>query len=671
MPRNPSAIVPSEATNRKLLDYIFTLTERARGWWTTPPDGAATSRTAELTEYRLRMEGRRSVAELYHDAKSAPFEGASNVGVDVEAIFSEFLIPLLLANGPDLEPMLQATRRGTTSIQSDLTTFHDQYHRFVVPNKRELLETSCRELLTVGSMFHKWSYRRLWRQTNVNLPVWVNPISGTPLMQLDEKSGRPLPQPADPNTPKEQWPRDPVLGTPLKIASLKAINQTLVREGPELSVVPVERITFPDRETRLDPDQWEWVAEDFEVDCYWLLGKEGDPMHGQLTLKPLWRSLGIDPDSLARDPLKVALQTKPVKLRAWHGKYPVAADGSPVEVVALVATEARLLLGWQPSPFPRRPYFNRQVWASGSSPIGKGIPETVYGMRAAMDALLNQDLDAGNLYNNPPLLVSDLAVGEDEELEATGPGAVWYVRDINGMKFLPTAMNRRDPVALLDWLIVNTMRLWGVTDLSLNSPTNRLSSTPQTLGGTQLVLNQGNIKFGHLTKRLTAVDTLEYQYVHDAFRTMLAHPLDVTVNGEPTPLDPAKREAYFAESVRVTAVGNGITTNPILRQQALTQVLTMGAQMQNPFLIGDLEVYKDLTDQWVTATGVDVTLKDPQALQQQQLFLQIMQTPMGQQVLPKIMQEIAVATVAQGGSPGAPPTNGAPTNGHAQPVPTR
>src|SRR3990167_6037162 len=138
----PSPIVPSEVLDRRILDYVLTITERARSWWTQEVHGTTLSRRDEFQEYRLRMEGRRSVAELYADAKNEPFEGASNIGVGIESIFSEFLVPLLLANTLDLEPAVQATARHGTTILEDVTTFHDTYHRFDVPSKRELVEHS-------------------------------------------------------------------------------------------------------------------------------------------------------------------------------------------------------------------------------------------------------------------------------------------------------------------------------------------------------------------------------------------------------------------------------------------------------------------------------------------------------------------------------------------------
>lgn len=639
MATNPSAIVPSESLNRRILDYVLAMTER-RGFWSATVSGTELSRRDELTEYRLRMEGRRSVADLYHDVKSEPFDGASNVGIGIEMIFAESLIPLLLANTHDLEPMLQATFKGTKKVHDDLTTFHDTYHRFEVPEKRELLEASTRELLTTGSAFHKWTYGRLWRQSQVDFPVWTHPLSGQPILTQDPGTGQMLPKPADPSTPKEAWPLDPATRMPLTLDTLKAVKPLLIREGPELCVRPVEAILFPLGETRPDPNRWDWVAEDFEVSAYWLLGRQQDAMHGAMDVTLLWRWLGIDPNALYADPIKLASSLKPVKLRAFHGKYPATADGTPIEIVALIATEAKVCLGWQPSPCPRRPYFNRQVWGSGTSPIGKGIPETVFAMRSAMDALLNQELDAGNLDNHPPLLLSDLAMLEDEEYETTGPGATWIMRDVNGAKFLPTTLHRRDPVSLLDWLISNTMRIWGVTDLMLNAPSQSLSPNVKTAHGTQAILNQGSIKFGHLTKRLTATETLEYQYVHDVFRIMLANARRVTQGGKPMQLDPTKREEYFAEDIQLAAVGNGISTNPILRQRTYSEFVSAAAGMQNPFLIRDLEAYKQLTDQWVAAYGIDVTTKEPQALQQSRLFLELMQTPEGQQAIPAVMQQV-------------------------------
>src|SRR3990167_7990583 len=169
----PSPILPSDTLDKRILDYTLTVTERAKSWWSQDVEGTNLKRREEFTEYSLRMEARRSVAELYHDAKNEPFEGASNIGVGIESIFAEFLIPLLIANTHDLEPMLQALQKGTSKVSEDLTNFHDTYHRFEVPEKRALIEYSTRDLLTVGSSFHKWTYSTFWRQALIDFPVWV------------------------------------------------------------------------------------------------------------------------------------------------------------------------------------------------------------------------------------------------------------------------------------------------------------------------------------------------------------------------------------------------------------------------------------------------------------------------------------------------------------------
>lgn len=662
-------IVPSEQLDRRILDYVMTMTERGRQWWTDPVMGVNGSRHEEFTEYRLRMEGRRSVAELYHDAKDEPFEGAANIGTGLEGIFGEFLIPLLLANTHDLEPKLQALLYGTKQVNNDLTTFHDFYHHFEVPEKRALVEHSTRELLTIGTAFHKWQYQTVWEESELDLPIWLNPVTGLPDM-FDAGDGKQVPRPADPKTPEERIPRDPVTGTPFRLSSMKAVDQRLAREGPELVVVPAERIGFPHGETRPDPNRWDWCSEDFEVTPFWLLGKEGEPFHGKLRLTPLWQKLGLDPDTLYSDPTKLASATTPIKLRAFYGKYPAASDGAPIEIAALVCVDHRLLLGWRPSPFTRRPYFNRQVWHTGTSPFGKGIPETLFSLRSAMDCILNQEIDYGNLTNHPVTLLSDLAKMEDEEYGVTGPGLVWTLRDINGVKFLQPPARGRDPVAMLNWLISHAMRMWGVSDLMLNAPSDQLSSLPSTARGTQAILNTGSIKFGHLTKRLSAVDTSEYQFVHDEFRTRLSNEKLVIRNGQPAGLSPAEREQYFAPTLRIVAVGNGISTNPILRQQTLTQFLTMALQLHIPFIEQDLEAYKQLVDQSVASYGIDLTLKDPEALEQSRVFLQLMQTPEGQRMLPAMLQTVMMevqehqATPASAAQNGA--TNGQPTNGFPQ-----
>lgn len=633
-------LLTGHAMDRKVLDYALQVISQSDGWWQEGMPGAVYSRRDQFNEYRLRMDGRRSVAGLYRDAKDEPFQNSANVGVPVEQIFSEFLIPTFLANTHDLEPMLQAVDTATEEVDDSLTAFHDRYHRIELATKRQLLEESLREILTVGSVYHKWTWGSFWKQREVAFTVFTHPLGGGPVMRTNPQTGQSAPWFVDPKMPDELWPVDPATGIKLKVQKLPATDFDLVREGPQLTVVTAESILFPPSANTVDPDSWDYAGHRYAVSPWWFLGREGDPFDGKLQNLPLlWKWLGVKPDEVHRRP--DGKLTQPVRLAELQMKFPVDASGKPVEVIALVAEEAKLLLAWRVSKFPRRNLFARQVFSRGQHPLGKGIPETAYGLRSALDASVNQDIDAGNLYNHPPLLLSSLAMLEDEDYETTGPGAQWVMSDINGAKFLPTPIGKRDPIARENWLLSMLQRMWGVTDLNLNAPTDSLAPSLNTARGTEAVLNQGNIKFGHLTKRLSETDTLEYQFGHDLFSEMLANPKTVSSQGKSVTIRPEDRQQFFRPDVTILSRGNGVTTNPALRQKVFSQAYPL--LMANPFIGQDLDVAKDLTEQFIAAFGIQLTLKDPLALQQSQLFLELMQTQEGQAILPPAMQAVIQA----------------------------
>lgn len=654
----PDVILRSPAIEKRLLEYVLSCMSQSDGWWEDALAGSGQSRRAQVEEYRARYAARRSVAGLGADAKSTPWPNASNIGIGAEQIFGEFLIPMLLANTHDLEPMLQAIDLQTGKVEDTLTAFHDHYHRVELSTKRALLEESLREVLTTGTVFHKWTYESIWKQQEVSLPVFVHPLSGQPMQVMDPQTGQPTFLPADPKMPTEQYPVDPATGIRLKLGKLGAVDWTHLREGPRLAVRPVESIGFPTNATQLDPQEWDYVTDRFAVSPWWFLGREGDPFDGKLQHLPLlWKWLGVSPDTVYRRPDGVL--TTPIQLVEFHGKFPVTTSGKPTEVIALVAVEARLLLGWRVSTLPRRPYFNRQVYSRGRHPWGKGIPETCYGLRSALDASVNQDIDAGNIWNHPPVLLSELAMVEDEDYEFAGPGSVWSVRDINGAKVLAVPPATRNPIERETWLMSMLQRLWGVSDLNLSAPAS--SSSPQlgTATGVVSVLNQGTIKFGHLTRRVAETDTQEFQFVHDLFRLMLTNAKQLSVEGESMVIESHQREQVFRETFQIVARGNGLTTNPIVRQQLLLQAYPLISQ--NPLIAQDLEAFKDYTEQLLSAMGIQLALKDPQLLQQTKIFQELIQTPLGQQrVVPAMQQAIQeLQAMAVSNGRGAPTTNGA------------
>ena len=644
---------------RKILDYCLSISDQASGWWAGSPfSGTRLTRKGLIEEYRLRYQARRSVAELYRDVKTKPYTLSSNIGIGAESIFGEFLVPTGLQNTVDLEPMCQAVDIGTGQVDDDLTQAHDDYLRNVL-GVRNFYEQTFREVYTTGNCINKWTLGGVWRQREVSIHVLVDRF-GQPVLKPNEQTGETEPILVDPNMPEELWPKDPITEDKLRPKKVSSVEIERLRNGPQLSIRPIEQIDIPPSATTQDPDLWDYMADNYMVNAWWLLSRQGDSYQGRIpkeNLQKLWRTLGVSPEDVWRRP--DGRLTDPIHLKEVHTKFPVTQSGRPVEIIALVSVKERILLTWRLSPFSRRPFFNHMVWARTESPIGIGIPESVYGLRNAIDAALNQEIDSGNLYNNPPLLLSTIAMLEDEDYATVGPGTIWTMTDINGAKFLPPPVPKRDAISLLNWLMSMMQRYWGVTDLNLSAPTSSLSPNVTTATGTIAILNQGTVKFGHLTKRFESTRTMEIQFLHDLKGETFTGKELVSVKGKPTEVD----RTFYRSGIRMRAVGDGVYSNPSVRQQSLIQVGQFHMSYQNPFILGDLEVLKEFTEQVNEAFGVKLNLKDPQVLQDLKLLEQMMGTPVGKELIGqavaqfgKLMQaaQAQQAMAGQGGNGGVP-----------------
>lgn len=634
----PSLILRNGALEKRLLDYVLACVNRHESWWGERVPGTVYTRQEQIREWRERYRSRRSVAQLFSDAKNEPFVRASNIGIGVEQIFGERLLATTLANTVDLEPSVQAFDEATGRVDDTLTSFHDQYLRHEL-SARNIYESVHREVFTVGTCFTKWTWGSLWKQTEVPYWVWSDPQTKQPAQRMNPQTGAPELMPADPQTPKEATPTN-ALGQPLVPIKLSSVDVKLIKQGPQISVRQLESIGVPMGALQQDPNEWDYVYDRYNVSPWWFLGREGDPFEGQFqNIDKLWKHLAIDPNNLYLKPDGKLLD--PVDLIEWHGKFPMASDGKPVEVIALIANKPKLMLAWRLSPFSRRPFFNHLVWGRTTSPYGVGVPESLWGVRAGIDVLFNQDFDAGNLYNHPPLLLSTLAQAEDEDYETVGPGTVWTMQDINGVKFLAPPVSQRNPLELLNFLMGMAQRLWGVTDFVLNAPTQSLSPNVKTATGAMIVQSEGNIKFGHLTKRLESTRSKELQLDHEMFGAMLSEPKRVEVDGK---VGMVGRE-FFRDGIVMRAVGDGIQTNPAIRQQVDMALYQLFVESKNPYIL-DLETLYDVTKKMIQDYGWKVDIKPAQILQQLQLLQQVASTPIGQQKIGEAIQ-ILQAQMAQ------------------------
>ena len=638
----------------RLLEYIEATAAQSASWWRETRPGTHEDRRGSLQRFRLRYDARRSVASLMHDAKTEPFLRAANVGVGIEGIMGEWLLANTLGNTLDRDPPLDVFDPQTNTTDALVLAFYRDYY-FRVLKAREVYQDVLREVFSVGGAFTKLEsyYPRRTREQ----VAWVlaDPVTKQPLQRVNPQTRQMDYIPADPETSPEDLPLSPLSGQ--KVVVIRMTGVDTIREGwePRLRVRTVEQISAPPTAMAQDPDEWDYLHEDYTVSAWWFLERQGEMHEGGMPkerLTKLWQALGVTPEEAWRQPN--GQLTQPVTVRESHLKFPATKTGAPVELVVRSLPQQKLLLSYRMSPFTRRPYFNHRVWSRTHHWLGKGIPETVFALRNALDMMLCQDLDAGNLYNQPPLLISSLAGVNDEMFEQAGPGTVWYVRDINGLKFLPPPMRARDPMAMLNWLVSMCQRVWGVTDLNMNAPTSSLSPNISTATGVVQTLQQGNIKFAHFVRCVETVRSLELGLFHEEMRTRwLGTSTQRNAQGQ---AEPVTRERLLPH-LQVRAVSDGLLTNPLLRQQRLEAVLAV--DVKNPAMQAQPEALFELTQQYHDAAGVKIPLQPPKVLQELQLAKALMQTPTLAPLIPQAMQELqAMLQAQQAQQAGQRPTNG-------------
>lgn len=638
----PDYLKDDLVTERKLLEYINATSAQSQSWWNEQLPGTSENRKSRLERFRLRYEARRSVAQLYNDLKTQPYLRASNVGIGIEQIMGEWLIANTLANTVDLDPPVDVYNPRTRQTDYVVEDFYNEFYIHQI-GIRQTYETLTREIFSAGGCFSKWESCYYSRKKERTLSVLFDPFTKQPLMQPGQ-DGKPQPIPADPETPPEQLPLAPDGMTRMMVGQMSGVepvvNPLFGQYGwhPKLRIRTIEQIDVPPSATTQDPDTWDYYHETYTVSAWYFLGREGEMRDGRIPkerLERLWRVLGITPEQAWLQPNSKLVM--PVTVRESHLKFPATASGEPVELVVLSIPRQNFILTWRMTPFNRRPLFNHQVWHRTNHWLGKGIPETIFGLRNSMDALLNQDLDAGNLYNQPPLLISSIAGLNDEMFEMAGPGAVWYLRDINGVKFLPPPIRSRDPIELLNWLVAMAQRLWGVSDLSLNAPTQALSPNVKTATGVAAVTQQANVKFGHFIRNVESVRTLELAMMHQMFGDMwTGQYVTADESGQEAVVDRARLYPHL----RVRAVGDGIRTNPLTRQQRFSEFLAQMYQTQNPVVLTNPEVQYEIAQQSMESSGVSLPIMKPQEMDKMRLATALAQTPTVQAVMPQAMQEL-------------------------------
>ena len=192
-------------------------------------------------------------------------------------------------------------------------------------------------------------------------------------------------------------------------------------------------------------------------------------------------------------------------------------------------------------PHPTRPFFSLTVWPQPRQLRGLSVAERTRTPQDMLNRLAEQTINYGDVSILPFYFYNALITGDLPDLRQVMPGQGVPVNDIGGVQFAPrSSLNRH---------FMEQGQAWGaeieadlhVSDISLGRQPMR-PNAPRTLGGTQLLLQQGREAFSDLVEHLGA----QYSAVLDFHWRLWQHfippglkvPTRRAVRGRPQPALP-------------------------------------------------------------------------------------------------------------------------------------
>lgn len=605
-----NVVLPGESTDEAVRRYVLSVCARSlretagyRTW---------------LLEATKRYEAMRSTRSLDRDDPGTPWPRASNIGLPLEAITGEALIPRFNAATTDAEPMLrvQFFEHKIKVLQEETTNwFQDVLDRSM--RVRCVRDETYRNLVIDGDGVEEalWEFR--FQQTASTMAI------------LQDGLGQPLrdafgaPKVFQANLPEEAIPDDPLVpGQKLKKVLVQRKGTRLLYEGPALETWRLSECLWPEHATTPEIDELDWFGVQMWKSPSWFKTREGDPIQGNLknTEQLLLRYKHGLPSHLDTDVERgltsgVVFPKVPGKILLWKwtGRFDVDGDGVEEEILALVAPVERLLLGWRLSPFASRPYFHYQLFKMPGRFTGRGLPHLTRGMRDMMDFHLNQANNRASLYLNPPILY-EIDSGFDPDIHQFGTGAKWGPlapggRSKVGALDLPKSQEQL-ALEFITFYMGLVQRLTGVNDFNLGNTQASLPSSVQTATGQTLLTQEGNIKFADFIKDFQDTFEREIEFLdREFFQEGLVTEENVqTISPLPVDLLALRMPKRFH------ATGNSQTMN----RRALQEIslLIFDRFVADPVFQLDPALQRQLRQAVLDAFDVELQLPPPEQIQQ-------------------------------------------------------
>uniref|UniRef100_A0A6M3IVB2 Putative structural protein n=1 Tax=viral metagenome TaxID=1070528 RepID=A0A6M3IVB2_9ZZZZ len=541
--------MPADNKEDKLRDFIIREVEESQV--------AQYSRINEVKEYTKRYEAKRSISGLLgwgddpkKNPKTEPWEGASDVGIPIDAFTIEGLLPRFLKVCYGSKPIVWTRGVGQSDIQRapivqealnyQLTRLIKIYRKMKLVFKTVAME---------GDGFAKCVWEKTTRPFNKVVYNLQNPLTGE--LILNPENGQPIEVKED-DTPQ---PIDE-FGTIPTIVRNESQEEKTIYEGPQIYGRTIKEIIIPKNAISPEIEDWDWICDTYEKTYDWLERNEGDIKEGKFkNIDKIKEKVIINNADHNK-----AMRT-PILVYEWYGKYDINDDNKDEEIIAFVCPKYKVLLGWMLSPFQVRPFFHYQIIPMEGKPYGKGVPEFLIGMRDMIDAIFNQMIDRGSISNNPPIIVPS---DHEDELNPFGPGVKWKSENPNAYRVLELPKTEQMEFAKLEFCLGMVQKLFGVMDYAVGE-TGGLAGN-RTASGIMSVIGEGNIKFDDMIRALQDTNEDLYNFIVNLNSENLDDDFIYQLTEQQDNPFKTISKSYWGGNFDFESVGNSININRQIEQ---------------------------------------------------------------------------------------------------------
>ena len=583
-----------------------------------------TPRINKVKEFVKRYEAKRSISGLLgwgddpvKNPKDSPWDGASDVGIPIDAFTIEGLLPRFLKVCYGAKPVAWVRGKGQSDIEAaplvqealnyQLTRLMKIYRKMKLVFKNVIIE---------GDAFTKCVWEKKTRPFNKVVYYLQNELTGEYIVNED---GTPV-------QVKEDFPAAPGL----VVVKDEIQDEKTIYEGPALYGRTIKEIIIPKNAISPEIEEWDWICDSYEVTYDWIIRREGDIKEGK------FKNIKKIKENILNNADHAKAMRKPILIYEWYGKFDINGDDKDEEIVAFVAPEHNVILGWMLSPFQVRPFFHYQIIPMEGSPYGKGVPEFLTGLRDMTDATFNQMIDRGSINNNPPIITPS---DHEEDLNPFGPGVKWKSENPSGYKVLELPKSEQMEFAKMEFLLGMVQKLFGVTDYALGSESSIASN--RTATGIMTIVGEGNIKFDDMIRALQDVNEDLYDFIVNLNSENLDDDFIYQLTEQQGNPFKTLNKSYWGGNYDFESVGNSVNINRAIEQDRalLSYNTVLNSLGKNPAI--SEETMLDVTENFFRSIDVrNVRLKAIEQIQQEKQQAEQMQAQLMQAEVQKDAQTV-------------------------------